>query len=215
MEITYLGHASFKIKGKKAALVTDPFNPKNVGLKFSGVVADIVTISHGHGDHNASELVKETQMVIEGPGEYEIKEVTILGLSTFHDDKKGAERGSNTIYVIEMEEMRLAHLGDLGHKLDENILNSIGEIDVLMIPIGGFYTIDSSAAVEITREIEPSIVIPMHYNQPGLNQEAFGKLENVDSFLKELGLVVEKLDKLSAKKSDLQEEQKVVVLSIK
>ena len=213
MEIVYLGHASFRLKGKKAVLVTDPFDPKMVGLSFPKTKADIVTVSHQHDDHNQIELVKGVQRVIDGPGEYEIKGVSVIGINTFHDEKKGEERGKNTIYIIEMDEVRIAHLGDLGHRLSEKLLEAIGEIDILMIPVGGVYTIGPKRAAELARAIEPKIIIPMHYQQPGLNPKVFAKLSSVEPFLSQIGLPVEKSEKLNFKKEIFAEEQKVVLLS--
>lgn len=215
MDISYLGQSSFRLRGKNAALVTDPYDPKMLGLKFSGVSADIVTVSHQHPDHNQSQLVKDTEKVIEGPGEYEVKGVSITGYSTFHDDKKGELRGKNTIYLIEMDDIRILHLGDLGHKLSDELIEEIGDVDILIVPVGGFYTIDSSVASEVVREVEPKIVIPMHYSVTGMSSEISSKLANVDKFLSEVGLPVEKTTKLSVRKEEIGEEQKVVVLENK
>jgi L-ascorbate metabolism protein UlaG (beta-lactamase superfamily) len=212
MEIVYLGHASFRLKGKTASVVCDPFDPGMVGFKFPSVDADIVTVSHDHSDHNKFTLVKNVQKVVSGPGEYEISGVSIIGISTFHDDKKGSLRGKNTIYVIEMDGLRIAHLGDLGHELSEKILNQMGAIDILMIPVGGEYTIDTSVAAKVARAIEPAIVIPMHYLAEGMNDETFSKLAKVEPFLSDMGLPVENMPKLSVKKSDIAEEKKIVVL---
>ena len=124
MDITYLGHSSFKIRTKTATVITDPFDPKMVGLKYSGVEGEIVTVSHDHSDHNAVDRVSLVKKVVEGPGEYEILGVTIMGYKTFHDNKNGSERGENTVYVIEAEGLRLVHLGDLGHLLsDDQLIN--------------------------------------------------------------------------------------------
>ncbi len=215
MDISYIGHSSFRIKTKSATVVTDPFDPKMVGLKYSGVQADIVTISHYHDDHSKAELVKDVKKVVDGPGEYEIMGVSIIGLPSFHDDKKGAERGKNTIYVFEAESLRLAHLGDLGHSLTQELIEGMGAIDILMVPVGGVYTIGAEAASEAVREIEPRIVIPMHFAQSGLNPETFAKLAGVEVFLKEVGLPIEKLPKLSVKKEELLEGGKAVVLEVR
>ncbi len=215
MEITFLGHSSFRLKGKTAAVVTDPFDPEMVGLKFPRVVADIVTISHHHEDHNRAELVKGVKRVVSGPGEYEIMDVSIIGIATFHDEKKGGKRGKNTVYIYEIDGLRLAHLGDLGHKLPEKILERIGDIDLLMVPVGGEYTIGPTEAVEIARAIEPKIIIPMHYQMPGLNPTTFAKLLSTEPFLAEIGLPVEKTSKLSVRKESLVEESKVILLEKK
>jgi len=215
MDIYYLGHSSFRIKAKDASLITDPFDPKMVGLKYSGVEGNIVTISHHHDDHDKAELVKDVKRVIDGPGEYEIMGISIIGLPSFHDEKKGEERGLNTIYVIEADNFRLAHLGDLGHMINQETIEDMGDIDILMIPVGGEYTIGPKGAADIVREIEPKIVIPMHFQTPGLSSESFAKLSPVEPFLKEVGLNVERLPKLSIKKEDLGEEQKVIILEKK
>jgi L-ascorbate metabolism protein UlaG (beta-lactamase superfamily) len=215
MDINYLGLSSFKIKGRGASLVIDPFDPKLVGLKFPPVEADVVTVSHAHPDHNRVDLVKNYVRVIEGPGEYEIKGISILGFPSFHDDKQGTLRGKNTIFVYEIDDLRICHLGDLGHNLTDAVVEALGDIDILFIPVGGEYTINSAVACEIIRNIEPSIIIPMHYGSPELNQETFAKLEAVEVFLKEVGLPVERLPKLSLKKEELAGNQKVVVLDRK
>lgn len=215
MDITFLGHSSFRLKGKTATLVTDPFDPEMVGLKFPRVDADIVTVSHQHKDHNRADLVKGVRRFVSGPGEYEIMEVSIIGIPSFHDEKKGAKRGKNTIYVYEMDGLRLVHLGDLGHKLREKTLEKIGHIDALMVPVGGEDTIGPTEAVEVVRAIEPKIIIPMHYQMPGLNPATFAKLSSIEPFLAEIGLPVEKTDKLSVRKESLGEESKVILLEKK
>lgn len=212
MEITYLGHSCFRLQGKSATLVTDPYDPKVVGLRLAKLTCDIVTISHQHFDHNFLDSIKETKKVISGPGEYEISGVSITGVSSFHDNKKGALRGKNTIFMIEMDGIKSVHLGDLGHVLSDNTLELIGEVDILMVPVGGVYTIGPREASQVVRDIEPCIVIPMHYKVQGLNEETFGKLQGVEEFLKEVGLEVERMDKLSVKKEDLVEEKRAVIL---
>lgn len=217
MDITYLGHSSFRIKTKTATVITDPFDTQMVGIKYPPQEADIVTVSHDHGDHNAVDKVTGTRKVIDGPGEYEVMGVSIIGYKTFHDSKNGEERGKNTVYVFETEKLRVCHLGDLGHPLSEELINDIGDIDVLMVPVGGDYTIDSKLASEAVNKIEPFFVIPMHYQQEGLKAESFSSLEGVETFLKETGLTVENVDKFTLKKDDIMDGQstKVIVLTRK
>lgn len=217
MDISYLGHSSFRIKTRTAVVVTDPFDPQMVGLKYSGVEGDIVTVSHEHRDHNASEKVGGVKKVISGPGEYEVAGVSILGFPSFHDNEKGAKRGKNTIYVIEADGLRLAHLGDLGHTLSEEMVGEIGDIDILMVPVGGEFTIGPKDAATVVSAIDPYYVFPMHYKLSGMNEENFSKLEPVESFLKESGLPVENLPKFSVKKEDIIEDQstKVIILEKK
>lgn len=211
MEIIFLGHSSFKLKSKNSQVITDPF-ADNIGFKFPKIEANIVTVSHDHDDHNNTSQILGNPKIISGPGEYEVGGVSIIGISSFHDNSKGTERGLNTIYVLEMDKLRIVHLGDLGHRLEDKILEDIGEVDILMIPVGGEYTIGPVEAVDIVTNLEPKIVIPMHYHLPGLNPGMFSKLETVDNFISKAGLAVEHLPKLVVKKEDFNEQQRLVVL---
>lgn len=186
MEITYLGHASFKIKGKTSKLIIDPYDPDKLGFKFPKQKADIVLISHHHFDHDYIDGVGDYSLVIDAPGEYEKDGTLIFGYGTFHDDKNGTERGKNTIYEIHIDDFTILHLGDLGHELNEETLEKLPDVDILMIPVGGNYTINSQKAVKIISSIEPGIVIPMHYKTPQL--DASIELEPVDKFLDEMGI---------------------------
>lgn len=217
MDITYLGHSSFKIKTKTATVVTDPFDPEMVGLKYSGVESDIVTVSHKHKDHNATNKVSGVKKVLDGPGEYEISGVSIIGFPSFHDAKKGEERGKNTIFVFEADGLRIAHLGDLGHVISDDLVSEIGAVDVLMVPVGGFYTLSPKEAVEMCSKIDPYFILPMHYKVPELKEENFSGLESEETFLKEIGKTVEILPKLSIKKEDIIDDQpaKVIMLERK
>ncbi len=223
MEIVYLGHASFRIRTHVlqygwVTIVTDPYDSAMVGLRFPKIGADIITVSHEHRDHSASELVRTEEgknpKQLTGPGEYEIKGVTIRGVAAFHDDKKGAERGENTIYVIESEGVRIAHLGDLGHKLTDSELSEMGAIDIVFVPVGGIYTIDGDTACEVVAQLEPKVVIPMHYKVAGM-KEGFDKLAGADDFIKKMGVEAKKMDKLDVKKNGFPEEMEIVVLNLK
>ena len=214
MDISYLGHSSFKLRGKTATVVTDPYDSDMVGIKFpKHTTADIVTISHDHPDHNAVSGVEGAPFVVSGPGEYEIKGVGVVGVGVYHDDVNGAKRGKNTIYRIELDGISIVHLGDLGHELSSAHVDSLDGVDILIVPVGGVYTIDATEAAKVVGEIEPTIVIPMHYNQPGLNQKAFGEVSGVDAFLKEMGKTdVVAQPKFSITKDKLPEEMQLVVL---
>jgi L-ascorbate metabolism protein UlaG (beta-lactamase superfamily) len=212
MNIKYLGHASFYIRSKDAKIVTDPFDP-SIGIKFPKIEADIVTISHAHADHNYPQGIAGEPLVIDWPGEYEKKGVRITGFPTFHDKEKGKERGSNTIYRIDADGISILHCGDLGHTLDDNTLEAIGDIDILLIPVGGHYTIDAKEAVTVIKQIEPSMIIPMHYRTPAHDEKVFGEVAGLDEFLKAYGLEnPETVDQLNVKKEDFGEETKVVVM---
>lgn len=217
MDIFPLGHSSFKIRGKAVTIVTDPYLPDMVGLKFpKNIEADIVTVSHDHEDHAAVGEVSgvgDHSYIVRGPGEYEIKGAHVRGISTFHDNEKGAKRGRNTIYHIELDGVRFTHLGDLGHTLSAGDLEELGDVDILFIPVGGTFTIDAKQAVEIVNEIEPSIVIPMHYNRSGLNPKNFSELTPVSHFLKEMGKEgIAPQQKLNITKDKLPEEMQIVIL---
>lgn len=211
MDINYLGHASFRIKGKTATVVTDPYDD-SLGKKFPKVSADIVIVSHDHFDHNKTNSVSDVKMVIDAPGEYELLGVSVVGISSFHDAKKGELRGKNTIYVLEMDGMRLVHLGDLGHTIKTKRAEAIGEVDILMIPVGGEWTIDATTAAEIVNILEPKIVLPMHYKQEGLKQDIYEKLAPVEDFLSKLEAKSEKVSSLKIKKDSLPQEQMIYIL---
>lgn len=211
MQIKYLGHASFLIKTRDARVVTDPFDPKMVGLKFPKTEADVVTVSHHHPDHDKKDVVAGTPLVLDWPGEYEKNGVRIFGFKSYHDEKQGAERGENILFKFEAEDVSILHCGDMGVVPDQQLLDEIGEVDILMVPVGGFYTIGPDDAVEVAKKIEPSIVIPMHYNDSGLDQKTFGKLSTLDAFLKKFGIEKAELaDQLTIKKDELGEEMKIV-----
>lgn len=186
MEIKYFGHASFQAKGKNAKVIFDPFDPSMMGLPFKKIEADVVCVSHSHQDHDFISLVEGHPYVVRGPGKYEIRGVKVSGIPSFHDDENGSKRGRNTIYVAEIDGIFLCHLGDLGHKLSDKQLSGIAGVDVLFIPVGGFYTIDPKTAVEVIAQIEPRIVLPMHYKVEGI-KPAFKSLHTVEDFTSEMG----------------------------
>lgn len=201
MEIKYFGHSSFQAKGKNAKLVFDPFDPSVVGLPLNKIEVDIVCISHNHQDHDFSTAIEGNPYVIKGPGKYEVKGVKISGISSFHDDENGSKRGRNTIYVAEIDGIFLCHLGDLGHKLTDKQLSSIKGVDVLFIPVGGFYTIDPKTAVEVVAQIEPKIVVPMHYKVERM-KPAFSSLCSLEDFTSEMGETPRREAALKVSKED-------------
>ena len=212
MVITWYGQACFKIQSGERVLAIDPFS-KEIGLTPPRFRADIALVTHAHYDHSNVETITGDPFVISSPGEYEVKETYIRGLETFHDAHDGKERGKNTIYMIEMEDIRILHMGDFGEKeLRDETLDAIGDTDILMIPVGGTYTIDAGAAVKIINQIEPKIVIPMHYKIPRVKADLAG----VEVFLKEMGAQsVSPAEKLTLKKKDLPQEGKTEVKVLK
>lgn len=211
MDIYFYGQACFKIKGKTAAVFIDPYKEDFTGLKLpKDLSADVSVSTHDHDDHNNLDAVTGTVLKIKGPGAYEVNGVNIIGISTYHDKEEGAQRGKNTIYNINIDGLNIVHLGDLGHILSEETIDELGQTDILLVPVGGVYTIDGKLASDIVSQLEPKIVIPMHYSLPGLKFE----LEPVENFLKEMGFEsVEPQPKFSITKDKLPEELQVVVLS--
>lgn len=208
MDIISLGHSSFKLRGKSVTLVMDPFDSTFTGLKFPKHTAcDIVTVSHDHKDHNAVSQVEGNPFIVRGAGEYDIKGVSIIGFTTEHG---GDVPEKNTVYRIEMEDLNIVHLGDLGRPLTTAEIDLLDGVDVLFIPVGGLHTIDAVQAKKIIAEIEPNVVIPMHYDRPGL---AFKGLAPVAAFLKEMEKEqVIAQPKLSISKGKIPEEMQIAVL---
>ncbi len=218
MNITWYGQSCFRVslQGQKksrqaVSLVIDPFD-ESVGLKMPKIEADILLITHNHKDHSNRKITKTETFIIDSPGEYELRDVFIHGIFSFHDEQKGEERGTNTIYTIEAEEMKICHMGDFGQgEITNEQLKKIGDVDILMIPVGGVFTIGAKEATKIISQIEPRIIIPMHYKIPKLKI----KLEELSPFLKAIGeknATTE--EKLNIQKKNLPSgEMKVVPLS--
>lgn len=208
MEISWLGHSCFQLRGKNVTLITDPFSPQ-LGLSLGKLSAPIVTISHNHPGHNFAEGVVGDPRVVNGPGEYEISDVLITGVASYHDNKHGQELGRNTMYVIHMDDLIICHLGDLGHILQEEQLEEVADADVLLIPIGGQHTINAAQAAEVISQVEPHVVIPMHYS-PSIGDAA----NPLDKFCREMGIeAINPQPKLSITRSALPAETQVVILS--
>jgi L-ascorbate metabolism protein UlaG (beta-lactamase superfamily) len=209
MEITYLGHSCFKISGKKINILIDPFDPTVlVGKKISKQDADVVTVSHGHSDHNNLSVMKnEDYLVLDSAGEYEIRESEFVGVEAFHDDKNGEERGKVTMFTMEVDGIKIAHLGDLGVELKSAQIEKLDGVDILMVPVGGIKVIDAETAVKVIGQIDPKIVLPMHFG-PTVNTP-FAPVEN---FFKVMAVTPEPQDKLKVTVKDLPLELQVVNL---
>src|SRR3989338_1598316 len=211
MTINWFGQSCFRIEAKEGSVLIDPFS-KEIGLKSPKIKDDIVLVSHDHDDHNNVEDINPEAFLINTPGEYEKKGIAIRGISSYHDKIEGKERGLNTIYVIKAEDVTICHLGDLGQeKLDEKQVDEIGDIDILLVPVGGNYTINGKEAVGIIGQIEPKIIIPMHSKIKDLKVE----IEGLEKFVKELGLTPEKINKYKISKKLLPlEEMKLVMFEV-
>jgi len=217
MNISWLGHSCFKISkkidGREVILVTDPYS-KETGLFPPKIKADIVSISHHHFDHDYIDKItgnNEDQLIIlDRAGEYEVKKVFINGFDSFHDKKQGAEHGLNIIFKFTIDDICIVHLGDLGEKPNEKLIDNINDVDILMVPVGGKYTLDGAEAAEVVRQIEPRIVIPMHYKVKGLKID----ISDETKFIKAMGTESEQLSKLRISRKDLPEDTtKIIVLN--
>ena len=182
MKIKWLGHASFLLTSDKGTkIITDPYTVGS-GLSYGEIKesADIVTVSHEHGDHNNASTVGGKPTIVKGAVSQDIKGIKINGFPVFHDESKGKERGTDTIYTFAIDKLKVCHLGDLGHLLSEQQAKDIGPVDVLFIPVGGFYTIDAANATKVCDQLKPKVIIPMHFKTPKCGYPIAG----VDEFLK-------------------------------
>lgn len=183
MKIRWFGHSCFLLTGTSGVRVlTDPFNEK-VGYPVPAVQADIVTVSHQHFDHNHTAVVQGRFTVFDSPGSYTTHGVEIHGFPTFHDDDQGHQRGNNVLFRISLDGLTVVHCGDLGHMLTREQGESIGQVDVLLLPVGGTYTIGCAEAVELMRLLRPVITIPMHYRTPAMSFP----IQQVDPFIQAAG----------------------------
>ena len=187
-DIQFLGHACVRLRGRDGIVICDPFS-RSIGLDIGKPTAHIVTVSHDHADHNnvaAVRPMREKIFSVTSPGEYEVGGVLITGVRTYHDKVKGAERGFNTVFVIHMDDVTLCHLGDLGHELSQAQLEAIGDVDVLFVPVGGGETIGPAEASSVIAQLEPRVVVPIHYATGQLSFEY--ELAPLDKFTHEMGL---------------------------
>ncbi len=212
MRIRWHGHSCFEIEND-SVVVTDPHDGRNIGIREPNVKGDIVTVSHDHFDHNAVRLVdKSDTQVIDKPGEYEKGKIKIKGFKTYHDEESGQKRGENIIFKFETGGIKFCHLGDLGHDLDDEIIEKIKPVDFLFIPIGGTFTIGPEEAAKIIEKITPSIAIPMHFKVGGLSLDIKGVQPFLDLYPEEkTHKVGVELDFL---KTDLPNETEVWVFSL-
>lgn len=208
MEIVWLGHSSFRIRAREATVITDPC-PPSTGYAIGKPTADVVTLSHAHDDHTYLKAVAGKPTVLDSVGEYEISGAFLTAIPTYHDEEKGAERGKNLAFVIEMEGIKICHLGDLGHVPTADQVEVMTGADVLLIPVGGDSTIDGDKAAEIVPMLDARIVIPMHYKTP----VSKGSLEPADSFLKEMqASAVQAQPKLSLSYNTVPSDTQVILL---
>ncbi|MDW8064112.1 MAG: MBL fold metallo-hydrolase [Anaerolineae bacterium] len=212
MEITWFGLHCFRIRSRAATIITDPYD-RSVGLNLPRLKADIVTFSQEAPNEDAIRAVKGVSHVLGGPGEYEIRNVFITGLDIRPENRRKRDRQRrNTIFLFELEELRVCHLGHLQHVPSQaEIEEVLGEVDVLLAPVGGGEALNAAQAAEVVSLLEPRIVIPMYYRVPGLTL----KLDPIQKFLKEMGSEkAPTLDTLRISKGELPEETQVIVLQL-
>jgi L-ascorbate metabolism protein UlaG (beta-lactamase superfamily) len=179
LQIRWHGHACWEITND-ITLVTDPHDGKSIGIPAPSVIGDIILVSHDHYDHNSVKSVeKGSSKVISDGRKRNISNVEISGIDSYHDEDRGAKRGSNIMYKFEVNGIKFCHLGDLGHDLDDEAIQKIGEIDILFVPIGGTFTVDDKQAWGVVNKIKPKIIVPMHYKIGGLSLPIAG----IDTFL--------------------------------
>lgn len=211
MIIKWLGHACFLITSEEGLkVITDPYTVGG-GINYSPIkeVADIVVVSHGHADHNNVSAVRGKPEAVKGSGTKTAKGVQFRGMATYHDTAQGKQRGTNTVFCFTLDDIRLCHLGDLGHLLSQGQVNEIGAVDILFIPVGGFYTIAAANASRVCDQLKSRVIIPMHFKTPQCTYPIAG----VDDFLR--GKVnVEKMDssEIEFKLDELPAVTQIVVL---
>lgn len=216
MDITWYGLSCFRIREAGATIICDPYD-RTIGLQLPKVRADILTISHDKPGHNAADRVAGEPKILRGPGEYEIKNVFVTGATTYHRRRKEGAPERNVMFFFEFGDLTVGHLGDLGEIPTQSEIEelNLGELDVLLVPVGGGDTLDPTRAVEVIGLFEPRLVVPMHYYQPELTGLWASNLEPVDKFLRELGASApDAQDMLKLTKSTLPEETQVVLLTM-
>lgn len=221
MEITYCGHSCFKLKAKDGLTVfVDPFSDNDLGRVLPKDVADVLVVTHQHIDHNAKELItgpvkRDKTFLIENEGEYEISGTQFSVSKTYHDKNNGADRGKNLMVSIIMDGINVVHLGDLGHKLSESQVEKLGSVDILLVPVGGKTTLDADEAMEVIKEIQPSLVVPMHYKNVSSGGEYAG-LATLDSFIEKnkFPLYGEPVHKMKVDSGSLPDDTQVLVMDV-
>lgn len=212
MRIKWLGHSCFMITNEAGVrILTDPCDP-DTGYQLRDIETDILTVSHSHHDHCYTDAVKGTPVTLTDAGEYEVCGIKIRGISSYHDDCFGRKRGTNTIFCFETDGIKVVHMGDIGY-FDDTLTEKIGETDVLLVPIGGIYTIDASQARELANRLNCKVLIPMHYKTPALNFE----LDDIDEFISSVAdCSIHRLGKTEAVlNKEYMDEKRVLILSYK
>lgn len=213
MKVKWYGHAAFYLASEKGLrLIVDPYEPGGFGgaISYGPITdeADVVLVSHDHADHNYIKGILGKPQVIKGKGTHHYNDLEIKGIPAFHDDGKGSQRGENTIFCFTLDEIKVCHLGDLGHIPYEEQLRQIGEVDLLLIPVGGVYTIDPAQASKTVEKIRPKMAIPMHFKTPRCGFP----LATVEEFIKGKNFKTLQASELQISRKDLPENLEIIVL---
>ena len=211
MKLRYFGHASFLVTSEKGIkIIMDPYTVGG-GIHYGQIneEADVVTVSHEHGDHNNLAAIKGTPRVLKGKGNVIAENITFRGIMSDHDDTQGTQRGKNTIFCFEVDSIKLCHLGDLGTLLTDGQIAEIGTVDILFIPVGGYFTIDARQATQVYQSLHPRVAIPMHYKTTKSNYPITG----VDDFVKGKKNVLNfKSSEIEYNSNNLPKESHIIVL---
>jgi len=214
MKIKWYGHAAFLITSDQGIkIILDPYEPGAFGGQLSyGKIpdqADIALVSHDHADHNDTKSLSGAPQVVKGSGSKTVKGIAIHGVATYHDPSKGSERGANTIYNLKVDGIQVCHLGDLGHVLGEKEVNQIGSVDILLLPVGGFFTIDAKEATRVMDQVKPKVVIPMHFK----TEKCGFPIAPVDDFLRgKSGVKRAGTSEVTFQKENLPQKMEIIVL---
>jgi L-ascorbate metabolism protein UlaG (beta-lactamase superfamily) len=209
MHMTWYGHSCFRLRGRSGTVVTDPYGDE-LGYSLPRLRADIVTVSHDHPDHASVKAIRGNPKIIDGPGEYEIKGVFVIGIPSYYEDSPKQPGVRNTVFLLDLDGVTVCHLGDMRRVPTQTQIEELGNVDVLLIPVGGGSTLGPAKAAEVVSLLEPKVVVPMHYGTSLLKGL---KLQPVSQFLREMGLKeVAPVDKVNITKSALPSEAQVMVM---
>lgn len=206
MEITWYGRGCFRLRGRDATVITDPC-PPSTGFVAGRHDVDLLTISHDHSDHSYTRSIT-AGLTLTRPGEYEFRDLLVIGVKTYHDGNAGRDRGENVVFAVEIDGIHVCHLGDLGHLLTDEQLGELGPIDVLLVPVGGQTTLTPTEAAEAVAQVNPKLVVPMHFAADGGSTDLLGP----DKFLHEMAVEPIRQPKANLTPSSLPDETQVVLL---
>lgn len=212
MKIKWFGQSCFMITSRSGIKVlTDPYK-KMLGYKLpEEMEANIVSTSHNHSDHNNINIVKSSFVHIDKPGDFSEHGIEIKGMQTFHDKTSGSKRGKNTIYNFNIDDINICHCGDLGHVLNSDQIEEIGNVDILLLPVGGLATINAFDAVKVMKQLNPTIVIPMHYRTKALGLVGY-IFAKVDKFISASGLKAKEYEEIELNKANIKDYSGIAVL---